>query len=114
MTTKEIKSAEELWIKSEQSLLKEENDSSQDYENIKQQLDLFIDEHNILRLKGRFEKSLLEYAEKYPIILRSYSHFTKLIVLAAHERVKHLRLGGTLNELRSRFWIRKGRQVVKK
>ncbi|XP_065665735.1 uncharacterized protein LOC136087157 [Hydra vulgaris] len=97
----------------EQSLLKGKNDSSQDYENIKQQLDLFIDEHNILRLKGRFENSLLEYAEKYPIILRSYSHFTKLIVLAAHERVKHLRLGGTLNELRSRFWIRKQRQIVK-
>ncbi|XP_065652958.1 uncharacterized protein LOC136080271 [Hydra vulgaris] len=114
LTTKEINSAEELCIKCEQSLLKGENDSSQDYENIKQQLDLFIDEHNILRLKGRFENSLLEYAEKYPIILRSYSHFTKLIVLAALERVKHLRLEGTLNELRSRFWIRKGRQIVKK
>ncbi|XP_065658112.1 uncharacterized protein LOC136082626 [Hydra vulgaris] len=90
LTTKEINSAEELWIKSEQSLLKGENDSSQDYENIKQQLDLFIDEHNILRLKRRFENSLLEYAEKYPIILRSYSHFTKLIVLAAYERCKRV------------------------
>ena len=96
-----------------EAMKKGENDSSQDYEHIKQQLDLFIDEHNILRLKGRFENSLLEYAEKYPIILRSYSHFTKIIVLAAHERVKHVRLG-TLNELRSRFWIRKVRQVVKK
>ncbi|XP_067049920.1 uncharacterized protein [Acropora muricata] len=41
-------------------------------------------------------------------------HVTSLIVRACHERVHHNGVKETLTELRSRFWIVKGRQVVKK
>ena len=67
----------------------------------------------ILRLKGRFGNSPLAFEHKHPILLRNTSYFTKLVILNAHERVGHLRLLGTLNELRSKFWICKGRQTVK-
>ena len=41
------------------------------------------------------------------------SHLAKLIVLDAHIKAKHFGTAATLAELRSRFWIIKGRQFVK-
>ena len=41
-------------------------------------LNPFFDENQILRVKGRLGKSLLEYNEKFPIILPPKNHFTKI------------------------------------
>ena len=51
---------------------------------------------------------------KYPILLPRDHYLTKLIVLGAHEKVYHNKVKDTLNELRSKFWIVRGRQLVKK
>ena len=40
--------------------------------------------------------------------------FTELVVLWSHVKVGHEGLRGTLAEFRSRYWITKGRQFVKK
>ena len=45
-------------------------------------LNLFEDCQNILRLKGRFGNSLLEYDQEYPIVLRGYESLLLLIVVA--------------------------------
>ena len=82
------------------------------FANLKQQLSLFPDTNGILRLKGRLEQSHLTYDAKHPILLNKNSHLTKLIIVDAHERVKHMRVKATLNEIRTRFWICKGKSTV--
>ena len=65
---------------------------------IKCSLGTFVDDSGIIHLKGRFE-----YAEmkcKAPILLPKDNKFTKLIILNAHEAVKHSGMKDTLNEIR--------------
>ena len=81
---------------------------------MKKQLNLFEDENGFIRLKGRIGNAEINFDNKFPILLNEMSHVTKLFVIDAHKRVKHSGVNGTLNELRSRFWISSGRNVVKR
>ena len=47
-------------------------------------------------------------------MLDSKHHVTRLIVEQSHKRVSHNGIKETLTELRSRFWIVRGRQFVRK
>ena len=64
-------------------------------------------------IRGRLENSALPYQAKYPALLPSKHHLTSLIVQECHDNVKHRGVKDTLTELRLRYWIPKGRQVVK-
>ena len=65
-------------------------------------LNLFEDCQNISRLKGKFGNLLLEYDQKYPIILHGYeSLFTRLLIANAHQRSLHKGIEFTLNCVRS-------------
>ena len=111
LTTDEYKNALNLWIKTEQEILQRQTD----FGKLKVSLKLFVDTLGLLRLKGRFENAALDYDEKHPLILRSLenSFFTKLIILDSHERVLHHGIETTLSDVRSKFWIVKGRKAVK-
>ena len=76
-------------------------------------LKLFVDNNGIVRLKGRFENCALNYDEKFPALLRSDSYFTYLLIIDAHENVFHQGIEATLNYIRSKFWLIKGRKTVK-
>ena len=68
-----------------------------------------------MRCQGRIDNAeKLPYSSKYPILLPNDHHLTKLYVLNAHARVLHNGVKATLTELRSRFWLVKGRSTVKK
>ena len=54
------------------------------------------------------------YSNKFPILLKSQSHFTMLIILKMHERTYFSGVGVTLSNIRELYWIVKGRQIVKK
>ena len=56
----------------------------------------------------------LSYEAKTPCLLPKDSLFTNLVVQECHQRVMHGGVNVTLPEVRSQFWIAKGRQVVKK
>ena len=47
-------------------------------------------------------------------MLPSDSHISKIITLDVHESVLHSRMDSTLTRVRSRFWVIRGRQTVKK
>ena len=100
-----------MWIKTEQEILQRQTD----FGKLKVSLKLFVDTLGLLRLKGRFENAALDYDEKHPLISRSLenSFFTKLIILDSHERVLHHGIETTLRDVRSKFWIVKGRKAVK-
>ena len=81
---------------------------------IKHQLDLFKDDDGIWRSNGRIQNADVPYAAKHPILLPRSHHFTTLVVQKAHQRVGHNGAKETLTELCSKFWIIKGRSLVKK
>ena len=76
---------------------------------------LYKDQHDLFRSKTRLaETNNLPELVKFPIALPSDGHISKIIILDAHESVLHSRVNSTLNRVRSRFWIIRGRQTVKK
>ena len=72
-----------------------------------------VEEEGILRCRGRFTESDLDVDAKYPILLPKEGQLTKLIITHCHNKVHHGGVRATLAEVRSRFWIPKGRQKVK-
>ena len=111
LTLNEIKNSEHLWIKYDQSFIR----NSDYFKKLKNSLNLFDDDLSILRSKTR--TNLIDnfsFDRKYPIILDKNSYLTKLFILQAHEEVCHNFVNSTLTQLRSKFWIVHGRQTVKK
>ena len=80
---------------------------------LKTSLGLFTDDNGVLRCKGRIGNAPIPYDARFPIILPRHSHFTRLIILDCHRRVMHNGVKDTLTELRSAFWVVRGRQTVK-
>ena len=83
-------------------------------DELEKQLGLFKDEKGIIRCRGRLGNSQASYDTKFPALLSRNHHVTSLIIRYCHERVMHNGLKETLTEVRSRYWIPKGRQTVKK
>ena len=109
MDAKEINEAEKLWLIDAQLSLQGQPDCSKTRENLE-----IVLQDQILVCKGRLENSDLSTEAKYPIILPKSHKLTELLVFECHKNVKHLKTAATLTEFRSRFWVTKGRQFVKK
>ena len=87
--------------------------SSDKYAQLQKSLKLFFDENKILRCGGRLSQAPVEYGAKFPIISPG-SHRTKLIVRKCQETVGREGVKDTLTQLRNKYWLVKGRQVIKK
>ncbi|GFT46267.1 integrase catalytic domain-containing protein [Trichonephila clavipes] len=75
----------------------------------------YLDENRLIRLGGRLEFCNLSINEKHPLILPKNSWLTTLIVVRReHNKVMHGGTANTLAQVRSNYWIPKGRQLVKK
>ena len=85
-----------------------------DFHVLEQQLDLFTDDLGVWRCGGRLTESDLPYSAKYPIILPRDHYFTLLVIKQAHSRVLHNGVKETLTELRAKYWVVKGRSLVKR
>ena len=111
LTVGEYTEALHMWIRDEQSLMKEQSN----YINLCASLRLFEDKDELLRLKGRFANTSLKHEEQHPIILRSKnnSYFTQLLIWDAHKATLHHGVETTLAQIRRKFWIVKGRRSVK-
>jgi len=76
-------------------------------------LDPFIGKDNLLRIKGRLEKSQLSYDEKHPIILPN-DHLATLLVMFQHKMLKHAGVETMVSSLRDGYWIVGLRKIAKK
>ena len=101
--------ADELWI----AECQRNSVADKNFQQWRRQLDLFQDECGLWRCRGRIQNAAVPYSTKYPILLHKSHHLTVLIVRKAHSRVLHNGVKETLAELRSKFWIMKGRSFVK-
>ena len=105
----EIPKAEILWITELQQLLVKDGH----FDCWKKQFGLFVDQDGIWRCRGRIANAHVSFSTKHPILLHKDHWLTKLFVRNAHERVFHNGVKETLTEIRSRFWIVRGRTFVR-
>lgn len=73
----------------------------------------YLDKNQLLRIRGRLERSLLSDQAKHPIILPASGHFIILIIRAAHDKALHGGVEVTLRGIRDEFWIVRGKNSVK-
>ena len=112
VTINELNYSECLWLKFAQKELISNNSK---YEKLRSTLKLYKDQYDLFRSKTRLaEANNLPEIVGFPIVLPSDSYINKILILDAHESVLHSRADSTLNRVRSRFWIIRGRQTVKK
>ena len=104
-----IQKSEELWIiDCQKSLIQ-----SSKFQVWQKQFQLFQDSRGIWRCRGRLKNADLPSDTKHPIILPGKHYFTELIIRRGHERVYHNGVKETLTEVRSRYWILRGRAAVR-
>ena len=77
------------------------------------QFKLFLDDQQIIRCKGRVSIALLSEESKNPAFLPSKHSLTNLIIQDVHSKIKHSGFKDTLTTIRERFWVPRGREVVK-
>ena len=105
----EIDAAKLIWIKDSQLKLQ----SNPSFKKMSQNLNV-VREKEILICKGGLGNADLDFRSKFPILLPNNDKFTELVIADCHIRVHHCREKATLAELRSKFWVAKGRQCVKR
>ncbi|PFX12884.1 Retrovirus-related Pol polyprotein [Stylophora pistillata] len=106
--SEELKGAESLWIKHVQKYVQKEK-----FEQTPHSLGLVPDGEGILKCGGRLHNAPLPYAVWFPAILLRKHPFTGLMIRKSHNNVMHNGVKETLTDLRSRFWVAKGRQTVR-
>ncbi|KAK6026127.1 hypothetical protein OSTOST_07955 [Ostertagia ostertagi] len=79
-----------------------------------QHLNISKDSNGLMRCYGRLTHSSLPLHTINPILLPPTHKYTTLLIRDTHERLGHQGVNSTLANLRLRFWIPKGRQVVRK
>lgn len=106
----ELHEAKVLWIKQNQIELKRKGD----YKELKKNLSLREDEEGVIRSYGRYKHANIPFDNKAPIMLNRDHRLAEIIVNYCHSKVLHRGVKQTLTELRSKYWITKGRSFVKK
>lgn len=75
---------------------------------------LFIDKDGLLRARTRLTRGpFLSYDEKCPIIVPGDSRLAQLIIVSVHRTNAHFGVGTVLSHIRRRFWVTRGRQVIR-
>ncbi len=110
LTIDEIRESSELWIKEMQRHLPKKKE----FDHWKTEFGLYTDEKGIWRCKGRLEKANIPQSSKHPILVDKDHYFASLIVYESHRRVMHNGVKETLTDIRSQYWIVRGRQFVRK
>ena len=79
------------------------------------QLNPVLDSDGLLQMKGRLELAKHLLAEtRIPMLLPRKHHITTLIVTHHHEQRNHsVGTNHVLSDIRTRFWIIRGREAVK-
>ena len=78
------------------------------------QLNLFLDENGIIRACSRIRNSSVSDSAKAPVLLPARNRYTELLIWEYHYRMLHSGIRDTLNAIRQKYWILKGRSVVKR
>ena len=78
------------------------------------QFNLYIDEAGVLRCRTRIKNAQVRDSTKKPILLPSRNPYSELLIKDSHEKVFHNGVRETLNMLRQKCWILRGRESIKR
>lgn len=73
----------------------------------------FFDDEGLIRVGGRLRNASITFSHKYPILLPSRHHITKLIIKEIHEVNYHAGIQTSLGLMRHKFWLIDGRQQIR-
>lgn len=73
-----------------------------------------FEEIGLLRVGGRIQQSKVDYDTQHPIILPAKSHLGRLLIMNAHKKTLHGGPQMMLNYLRSKYWLLRAKDQVKK
>ncbi|XP_067017993.1 uncharacterized protein [Acropora muricata] len=116
LTTQELSIALTLWIKAVQGQAFSHEIHQLSRKDTKLslplicQLRLYLNDNAVLCCRGRLESAPLDDQSKFPVLQPKNEHFTSLVALAAHVQVLHRE---TLAQLREKYWIPRGRQLIR-
>ena len=99
--------SERWWVIDAQSTLSDNKDKC-----LLKNLGVYED-NGVLMCKGRLENSDLEVDARNQIFIPMDHALAKLIAVKCHKRVNHLKIRSSLAEVRTKYWIPKGRLLVK-
>ncbi|GFW46644.1 integrase catalytic domain-containing protein [Trichonephila clavipes] len=74
----------------------------------------YLDVQGILRISSRINEAKFHSHEINQIIIPKESKFTELIVKEKHLRLLHGEVTLTLSQIRRKYWIPQGRQLIRK
>ncbi|KRX19944.1 hypothetical protein T07_14187 [Trichinella nelsoni] len=74
----------------------------------------FLDQNGLLRVGARLRRSALPPESKHPIIISHNHPVTELLIKDYHVRQMHADVSQTLVAIKTRFWIVRARNAVKK
>lgn len=121
LVAEEYEDAKKQWLQViQQHSFAEELNLLKEGKNVKKtshilKLSPYYDEvDGLIKMGGRLQFSDLSEEEKHPIILPNQSYIVKLIAKDTHQRQLHAGINQTLISLRYRYWILRGRQLVKR
>ena len=109
LNPQEIATAEKLWITHAQKELV----LQKDFDTLRHQFGLFLDDKGLWRCGGRLQNADIPFTAKHPILLPRGHHFTALTVCDAHQRVSHNGVKETLTEVRRKYWVVRGRSLIR-
>ncbi|XP_064486179.1 uncharacterized protein LOC135398725 [Ornithodoros turicata] len=120
LTAEELQSAESYWLRETQrdayphEIKKLREGCPVPPQSKLLELNPFLDDERLLRMRSRLEHAEMGAAVKHPIVLPPDHSFTELLVTSAHRRILHGGVLETMTDIRDRFWIPRCRQLVKK
>ena len=109
VTPEEMKDAKVRWIKSVQGEMVKRDD----FLAKTRDLGAYLHADGYIRCAGRLRNAGLSLDQTHPILLPSKHKFTDLVIMESHQNVGHEKVSRTLAEVRSTFWVPRGRQVIK-
>ena len=78
------------------------------------QFNLYINEEGLLRCRTRIKNAQVKESTKKPILLPPRNPYTELLIKDSHEKVFHNGIRETLNMLRQKYWILRGRESIRR
>ena len=77
-------------------------------------LNTFLDDNNVLRLRGRLSQSNYSYDKKHPVLLCAKHKLSKLLLEHEHLKLLHTGAQQLLASISEQYWIVSGRALAKR
>lgn len=104
-----IASVQQAHFKSDIITLKQGKQPSKKLQN----LSVFLDQYDTIRIGGRISKSDLPFEVKHPVLLPKRDHVVDLIINHFHVKNCHTGPGLLMSIVRQKFWILDARTVIR-